>query len=72
MTLTAETLEKLSITIDDMTIENVQVMSEFIKIKQEQRRQELYSKIEQAIIRYTIDNTQTAGELTREILNIIK
>jgi len=31
-----------------------------------------YSDIEQAIICYTIDNTQTAGELTREILNIIK
>jgi len=30
-----------------------------------------YSDIEQAIIRYTIDNNQTAGELTREILNII-
>jgi flagellar biosynthesis chaperone FliJ len=31
-----------------------------------------YSDIEQAIIRYTIDTTQTAGELTREILKIIK
>ena len=31
-----------------------------------------YNDIEQAIIRYTIDNNQTAGELTREILNIIK
>lgn len=30
-----------------------------------------YSKIEQAIIRYTIDGSQTAGELTKEILNII-
>ena len=31
-----------------------------------------YSNIEQAIIRYTIDGTQTAGELTKEILDIIK
>lgn len=31
-----------------------------------------YRDIEQAIIRYTIDETQTAGELTREILEIIK
>jgi hypothetical protein len=31
-----------------------------------------YSDIEQAIIRYTIDEKQTAGELTREILDICK
>jgi hypothetical protein len=32
----------------------------------------LYSDIELAIIYWTIDGTQTAGELTREIISIIK
>jgi hypothetical protein len=33
---------------------------------------ELYSAIEAAIIRWTIDSTKTAGSLTREIILIIK
>jgi hypothetical protein len=32
----------------------------------------LYSTIEAAIIRWTLDGTKTAGELTREIMEIIK
>ena len=32
----------------------------------------LYSAIEAAIIRWNIDGTKTAGELTREIMEIIK
>ena len=32
----------------------------------------LYSAIEAAIIRWTIDGTKTAGSLTREIILIIK
>lgn len=32
----------------------------------------LYSTIEAAIIRWNIDGTKTAGELTREIMEIIK
>jgi hypothetical protein len=35
-------------------------------------KDELYSTIELAIIRWVIDNTRTAGELTREIMLIIK
>jgi hypothetical protein len=33
---------------------------------------ELYSAIEAAIIRWNLDSTKTAGELTREIMLIIK
>jgi hypothetical protein len=33
---------------------------------------QLHSAIEAAIIRWTIDGTRTAGELTREIMLIIK
>ena len=33
---------------------------------------ELYSAIETAIIRWNLDGTKTAGELTREIISIIK
>lgn len=33
---------------------------------------ELYSAIETAIIRWNLDGTKTAGELTREIVSIIK
>jgi hypothetical protein len=33
---------------------------------------ELYSAIEAAIIRWNLDGTETAGELTREIISIIK
>lgn len=33
---------------------------------------ELYSAIENAIIRWNIDGTKTAGSLTREIMLIIK
>lgn len=33
---------------------------------------ELYGNIEAAIIRWTLDGTKTAGELTREIMEIIK
>lgn len=33
---------------------------------------ELYSAIEAAIIRWNLDGTKTAGELTREIISIIK
>lgn len=33
---------------------------------------ELYSAIEAAIIRWSLDGTKTAGELTREIISIIK
>jgi hypothetical protein len=32
----------------------------------------LYSTIEAAIIRWNLDGTKTAGELTREIIFIIK
>jgi hypothetical protein len=32
----------------------------------------LYSAIELAIIRWTLDGTRTAGSLTREIMSIIK
>jgi hypothetical protein len=32
----------------------------------------LYGDIELAIIRWVIDNTRTAGSLTREIMSIIK
>ena len=32
----------------------------------------LYSAIEAAIIRWTLDGTKTAGSLTREIMLIIK
>ena len=32
----------------------------------------LYSAIEAAIIRWNLDGTKTAGELTREIISIIK
>ena len=35
-------------------------------------KDELYSAIEAAIIRWTLDGTKTAGELTREIISIIK
>ena len=35
-------------------------------------KDELYSALETAIIRWTIDGTKTAGELTREIISIIK
>jgi len=35
-------------------------------------KNELYSAIEAAIIRWTLDGTKTAGELTREIKLIIK
>ena len=35
-------------------------------------KNELYSVIEAAIIRWTLDGTKTAGELTREIISIIK
>lgn len=33
---------------------------------------ELYSKIESLIISYTINSNETAGQLTRKILNTIK
>jgi hypothetical protein len=33
---------------------------------------ELYSIIEAAIIRWSLDGTKTAGELTREIMLILK
>ena len=33
---------------------------------------ELYSAIEAAIIRWNLDGTKTAGELTREIMLILK
>ena len=33
---------------------------------------ELYIAIEAAIIRWNLDGTKTAGELTREIISIIK
>ena len=32
----------------------------------------LYTAIEMAIIRWNLDGTKTAGELTREIISIIK
>ena len=35
-------------------------------------KNELYSAIEAAIIRWNLDGTKTAGELTREIISIIK
>jgi hypothetical protein len=33
---------------------------------------ELYKSIEEAIIRWSLDGTKTAGSLTREIISIIK
>jgi hypothetical protein len=33
---------------------------------------ELYTTVETAIIRWSLDGTKTAGELTREIMLIIK
>lgn len=33
---------------------------------------ELYSEIENAIIKWTIDGTKTAGSLTRDLIDIIK
>lgn len=33
---------------------------------------ELYSDIEAAIIRWSLDGTKTAGELTREIILMLK
>jgi hypothetical protein len=35
-------------------------------------KDELYSAIEAAIIRWSLDGTKTAGSLTREIMSIIK
>jgi hypothetical protein len=35
-------------------------------------RDELYSAIEAAIIRWSLDGTKTAGSLTREIIEIVK
>jgi hypothetical protein len=35
-------------------------------------KDELYSAIEDAIIRWNLDGTKTAGSLTREIMSIIK
>ena len=35
-------------------------------------KDELYSDIEAAIIRWNLDGTKTAGELTREIISIIE
>lgn len=35
-------------------------------------KNELYSAIEAAIIRWNLDGAKTAGELTREIMLIIK
>jgi hypothetical protein len=32
----------------------------------------LYAKIENTIIEWSNDNTKTAGELTRQILNLVK
>jgi hypothetical protein len=35
-------------------------------------KDELYSAVEAAIIHWSLDGTKTAGELTREIMLIIK
>jgi hypothetical protein len=35
-------------------------------------KDELYSAIEDAIIRWNLDGTKTAGSLTREIMSIIE
>ena len=35
-------------------------------------KDELYSAIEAAIIRWSLDGTKTAGSLTREIMSIIE
>jgi hypothetical protein len=35
-------------------------------------KDELYSTIEAAIIRWNLDGTKTAGSLTREIMSIIE
>ena len=35
-------------------------------------KDELYSAIEAAIIRWNLDGTKTAGSLTREIMSIIE
>jgi hypothetical protein len=35
-------------------------------------KDELYSAVEAAIIRWSLDGTKTAGSLTREIMSIIK
>jgi hypothetical protein len=35
-------------------------------------KDELYSAVEAAIIRWSLDGTKTAGSLTREIIEIVK
>lgn len=40
--------------------------------KKKNKKPDLYSSIEQAIIDWEIDGTKTAGALTREILDIIR
>ena len=35
-------------------------------------KDELYSAVEAAIIRWSLDGTKTAGSLTREIMSIIE
>jgi hypothetical protein len=50
---------------------NVHEIQEWID-KQQDTEDELYSAIEAAIIRWNLDGTKTAGELTREIMLIIK
>ena len=38
----------------------------------DETEKDLYSKIESSIISWSIDGTQTAGTLTREIMELIK
>ena len=38
----------------------------------ENKKKELYSDIEELIIRWSIDGTKTAGSLTRDIMKLIE
>lgn len=46
------------------------MVKDIIKITMTEK--ELYSKIEHLIIKWNIDGTKTAGELTRQILELLK
>jgi hypothetical protein len=52
---------------DYISVSNIQEILQKLSLEDD-----LYSAIEAAIIRWTLDGTKTAGELTREIMEIIK
>jgi hypothetical protein len=43
-----------------------------LKLKDSSEEVELYSQIENAIIKWSIEGTETAGSLTREIMKLIQ